>query len=441
MNFKTITRVVHRTEIRCGLLVVALGACTGSMGAPPSLPASGSGVPSVGPMQGPATPSGPVASGGGATPPVSGELPKAPTGVVGMPVGTNPPVVDQAGPPATPPPGMPEGCMPGAVSYSKPCTTEPDPCGLNSGFVGDNYCLKPPPAGEGIQIHFGPKNYADPGDYVLQPGEEFNNSVLALVPLTESKFWDHVTVQMRPGSHHWISMDGQGETREGVYKDTTGCGTNRLFGAGGFGGGQNLIYDNPPLGMQAPENVGIGRSIAPGSVCLGLHVYNLTDQPTIREMWVNLYFVDRAKVTQMTGAISMVGALGLRVPAGANKTLTYSGGFSGAGRIIQMYGHRHKWTPRFAVWLDEELIYDSHSWQESVTFNYDSLTTNPPIDMVHDGAKSGIVAFKAGSQLKFSCFIENKSDELLTFKNDIDGGEMCNLWGTTVGGSVSGSFQ
>jgi hypothetical protein len=57
------------------------------------------------------------------------------------------------------------------------------------------------------------------------------------------------------------------------------------------------------------------------------------------------------------------------------------------------FGHRHVWTPRFAVWLNDDLIYDSWSWQESVTFNFDSLTTNPPIatDLKHDGAVSGVL--------------------------------------------------
>jgi hypothetical protein len=343
-------------------------------------------------------------------------------------------------------PAAMDECSVRRVSYSIPCQKDqnPDPCGIASGWEGDEYCLKPPAEGEGVQIHFGPKSYTDKAEtdkYQMLPQQEFNNSVLAKVPLTEDKFWNHVTVSMRPGSHHWISMGGNAGAAEGFYRDT-GCGEGSTFGPGGFGGGQNLIYDNPPMGIPAPENVGMGRQITGNSaVCLGLHAYNFTDKPRLREIWVNLMFVDESKVTQRTSGIGMVGALGLQLPPGQSRELKYGSTFQADGRIIQLFGHRHQWTPRFAAWLNDKLIYDSHDWKESVTFNYDSITTNPPIDGMHDGAVSGIVEFKAGDRLNFSCFVENESDHVLSFKNELEGGEMCNMWGTTVGGGLSGSFQ
>ena len=53
--------------------------------------------------------------------------------------------------------------------------------------------MLPPGPGEGIQIHFGPKDYNDPAEiatYVIVPGEEFNNSVLAHIPLDEERWWN-----------------------------------------------------------------------------------------------------------------------------------------------------------------------------------------------------------------------------------------------------------
>jgi hypothetical protein len=236
-------------------------------------------------------------------------------------------------------------------------------------------------------------------------------------------------------------MAGDAGAHDGFYPDT-GCGSSAFSGGGGFGGGQNPIYDNPPQGIAAPENVGIGRMIAANSsACVGIHAYNFTNKAQLREMWVNLYFTDESKITQRTGSVSLIGALGLNLPPGQNKTLSYQAKFSDGGRIIQLFGKRNQWTPRLAAWLNDELIYDSHDWVESVTYNYDSLTMNPPIDGVHDGAKSGIVMFKANDTLRYSCFIENKSNATLRFMNDVDAGEMCNLWGTTVGGSISGQFQ
>jgi len=339
--------------------------------------------------------------------------------------------------------GPADSCVDRKVSYAKPCHNDPDPCGLKSGWPGDEYCLLPPKEGEGIQIHFGPKdfkNMAEVMKYAIKSGEEFDNSVAANIPLTEEKFFQRITVQMRPGSHHWISSVASGKLEEKFYDDT-GCGGST--GAGSLGGGQNLIYDNPPGGIPAPENAGLGRSVVGNSsLCMNLHSYNFTDREQMREIWINLYFIDEAKVTQKTAPIAMVGGLGLSLGPRMKKEATYMGTFNGDGRIIQMYGHRHAWTPRFAVWLRDELIYDSWSWQDSVTFNYDSISQNPPINTANkvDGAVSGILEFKAGDPLKFTCFIENESDNTLRFSNQVYEGEMCNLWGSTVGTGISGTF-
>jgi hypothetical protein len=364
------------------------------------------------------------------------------------------PAAGAAGSPAIMPPtaatpmmgaGKPEekpgdACSERRVSYTKPCSSDPDPCNLKSGFAGDEYCLKPPAEGEGIQIHIGPKDYKNMADvmkYVIQPGEEFNNSVIGHIPLTENKYFQRITVHMRPGSHHWISTVVSGKPEEKFYNDT-GCGAASAVGS--VGGGQNLIYDNPPQGKPAPENEGLGRTIqGNSSLCMNLHAYNFSEKQQLREMWINLYFVDEAKVTQKAQGIGIVGGLGLALPPGQNLEETYEETFSQPGRIIQLFGHRHVWTPRFAVWLNEKLIYDSWSWEESVTFNYDSLTMNPPINTAAkvDGAVSGPIEVKAGDKLKFTCFIENKSDKTLRFSNELKDGEMCNLWGSAVGTGLS----
>ncbi len=48
------------------------------------------------------------------------------------------------------------------------------PCGaINSGFPGDDMCIKAPPSGIGMQFHYGPHNYTDAAEvakYTLKPG-------------------------------------------------------------------------------------------------------------------------------------------------------------------------------------------------------------------------------------------------------------------------------
>jgi hypothetical protein len=337
--------------------------------------------------------------------------------------------------------GDPNYCTERRVSYSKPCHDDPDPCGLDSGWAGDEFCWPAPAEGEGIQIHIGPDNHDDPAEvakYVIEPGTEFNNAVIGHIPLTEEAFYNRVMVRMRPGSHHWLSQVIGGQPEERFYDEGRGCGG--LAGAGGsfgtIGGGQTLIYDNPPNGEVPPENVGLGNRLPPdSSLCMNLHAYNYSETAQLREMWVNVYFVDPEKVTQRIEPIVIIAGTQLSVPPGENQELTYMQPFNAPGRIIQLWGHRHVWTPRFAVWLNEDLVYDSWDWRESVVFNYDTITDNPAPnpDGQADGAASGMLDVEAGDQLKFTCFIENTSDQTLMWRNELYGGEMCNLWGSTVG--------
>lgn len=335
-----------------------------------------------------------------------------------------------------------DNCDDRRVSYAHPCTNDPNPCGIDSGFFGDEYCLPPPPEGEGFQIHIGPDDYANPDEvakYVIEAGEEFNNSVLGHIPIEEDAWFNRITVHMRPGSHHWISSVVDGRLEERVYAGTDCEGAPQV---GSIGGGQNLIYDNPPKGVPAPENEGLGRPIAgKSSLCMNLHAYNFTEEQQLRELWINIYTVPESAVTQRGGGIGIVGGLGMSIAPGESETLTYTDTFAEPGRIIQLFGHRHVWTPRFAVWLNDDLIYESWDWQESVTYNFDSLTNNPPINTagMTDGAASGVIEVQAGDKLKFSCFIENDSEMTLRFSNELRGGEMCNLWGTAVGTSLSGT--
>src|SRR5262245_524343 len=50
----------------------------------------------------------------------------------------------------------PTGKIPCIEKLAEPCEN------FNSGFDGDEYCMKPPPVGEGLQLHVGPTDYTDP---------------------------------------------------------------------------------------------------------------------------------------------------------------------------------------------------------------------------------------------------------------------------------------
>src|SRR5262249_53326503 len=81
-----------------------------------------------------------------------------------------------------------------------------DPCGLNSGFKGDELCIAPPAAAEGIQLHVGPSSYDDAAavaPYVIQPGEE-DVRCFVTRPAESGFYYFKQQNRMRSGSHHML---------------------------------------------------------------------------------------------------------------------------------------------------------------------------------------------------------------------------------------------
>lgn len=345
-------------------------------------------------------------------------------------------------PPKPPTTGASDECADRQVARTTPCHDDPDPCGLDSGYPGDEYCLLPPAPDEGIQIHLGPKDYtnrAEIAKYLIAPNAEGMSSAVGQLALADDRAFARIRVQMRPGVLQWNLWQVERPKEDGVFKDALCGGAQQTAG---LTGGQNLIYDDPPLGVAAPENEGLGGPVfARGGVCAMVRTYNYETQAHLLDLWVNVYFMDKSKVaTRKAGGVSIIGGLGLTLKPKQTIENAYRTTANGDGRIIQLAGSRFAHTKRLAAYLNDELVYDSWDWQAAATFNYDSITTNPPLDGAHerDGAYSGILEFHDGDELKVSCLIENDSDETLSFKNSVEGGETCQLTGRTVG---EGSFE
>jgi hypothetical protein len=230
-----------------------------------------------------------------------------------------------------------DACEERRGSWHKPCSDDPDPCQLSSGFMGDNYCLLPPPEGQGIQIHFGPKDYKDPAEvakYTINPGEEFNQYAIVNVPTTEDHWFSYLKLSMRPGSHHLINTLIDGHPPEGFVPG--GCEGESV---GGFPGTQNLIVESPPQGIPAPENEGLGRKL-PGnsSICQNYHRYNTTDKPAISEIWYNIWFMKEEDITQKAGGVNVTAGPYRPIPAHSMQSLKASSRMSADGRILTLLG-------------------------------------------------------------------------------------------------------
>ncbi|MGD8862091.1 MAG: hypothetical protein PVI30_18915 [Myxococcales bacterium] len=332
---------------------------------------------------------------------------------------------------------VPEGHCAANASSRTPCHDDPDPCGLDSGYPGDEFCILPPPAGTGVQIHLGPDDYDDPAalePYLLGAGEEVNVYALADIPTSDDHYYNFVQIRMRPSSHHLINRIVSKQPEEG-FIDQFDCPGEIL---GTFVGAQSPVRDDPAYGVVAPENEGLGRFLAgDSSMCINQHAYNFGEEPVLREVWINVYFMDAGDVTQTENPIVVNAPVG-RIPPGEQRMLEATATIIGDGRITSLAGHRHAWTDRFAVWHNDRLVYDSWDWVESVTFDYNSVTENPPInsDAGFDGAVSGMLEVSDGDEIRILCDVNNQSDYTLRFANEAYSGEMCILFGRSVGALV-----
>jgi hypothetical protein len=297
-----------------------------------------------------------------------------------------------------------------------------DECGLHTKFEGDNYCILPPPADKGFQMHIGPADYANPDPkYILKPGEENVVSMNAVSGNDKDIYYYYRQYRMRPGSHHVIvSVDGRR-----------------------IGGIQNLARDEPNNGTIAPEDEGVGLPLkAHSQMNVNMHFYNFGDKPMIRELWVNYWYKDAAAVKDPTHPIySMTGVSAAvahsHVVVGATCPVT------GNGRVLDLYGHRHLNNVRFSVWRTSggkrDLVFDDYDSEHPGSLDYNSLAMNP---LPNPAAKTlggvpGMLELKQGDTLDFDCEIVNNTDKNFFGANEAEDDEMCIMIGDSVGANVA----
>jgi hypothetical protein len=317
-------------------------------------------------------------------------------------------------------------------------------CGIHSGYPGDETCLPPPKPEEGMQIHIGPKNYEDKAEvakYLMHPGEESSECWTFHTPNDKDVYYQTYELSGRAGTHHIISTMYKTEMQDGGFGACADPGT----------GTNGNIIDNLPgaskaymaRGTIAPENEGLGRMIpahAPSQS--DMHYYNFTDKDIIREYWMNIYFVDKAKVTSQADQIRAMGGLSWSVAPiapGTKETYKYECPVSGNGRIISLLGHYHAHGQHFTASIRRKAtgmvdkVFEMYDFQDPAQFEYNTVSKNPAFSATQAGAVSGLLEVKDGDVILWDCYIVNDSNVGLTYTNEVKTGEMCNLWGSSVG--------
>jgi hypothetical protein len=316
-------------------------------------------------------------------------------------------------------------------------------CQINSGYPDDNACLVAPAPEVGVQVHVGPsdyKNMADVAKYIQQPGDEASECWTFHMPNTEEIYYQTFELSGRAGTHHIINTMYNVEIADGGFTVCADPGT----------GTNGNIIDNLPgaskaymaRGIVAPENKNVGRKVPPKATSQAdMHYFNFTDKPILREFWMNIYYAKKEDVTQTAAQIRGMGGLQwsvVPIAPGTDMTYKYECPISGNGRILSLLGHYHSHGKQFTASIRRaggtvEKVFEMFDYKDPATFEYDSVSKNPTFAPNTAGAVSGMLEVKNGDVLMWDCHIINDGEVGLTYTNEVKTGEMCNLWGSSLG--------
>jgi hypothetical protein len=323
-------------------------------------------------------------------------------------------------------------------------------CGLNTGFADDQACLIPPRPEEGFQLHIGPKDYNDPAEvakFVMKPGEESSECYTFRTTNPEKITYQSYTMSGRAGTHHIITQTFSGNLPEDTWGN---CGGVEAID---FSNLDNIPMQNGylptatkaymPRGKVAPEYAHVGRVIeAKTLVQSDMHYYNFTDKDILREYWMNVYYpAPDANVTVYADVLVGFGGTGwsaMPIEPGTDMVYKYECPFTGTGSLMNLYGHYHAHGKRFTSSIKHadgaiEKIFEMYDYRDPAVYDYNSVTQNPMFSMNAAGAVSGPLAIKQGDILQWECHIINDGNVGLAFTNEVNTGEMCNIWGFTIG--------
>ncbi len=331
-----------------------------------------------------------------------------------------------------------------------------EPCdNFHTDYKGDELCLKPPK--NGFQLHVGPDDYTDPdvvNKWILPPGgfpgqgPDVNWCYYMKTPNDAPLYTAEYYAHMRPGSHHYIMFGVNADVPDSTGPDSCALRDSQVAGGANFLSGATREVQNATMFGDAPEDKGLGAPVPThAQLNMNLHFVNITEDPVLEEIWVNMIEKPADQVDTIVKAIEWYGGLTMNIPPHQNQTLTSpsksnfcTGPQDQADgvRILGVTAHMHANTTRVSMYhtapgaTDRELVFDDFNWAEPTVWLFNSKVQNPMPDRnsMKSGAPiSGI--FKVGPQDAFSweCQVENKTDSTLTFSDKAYTGEMCNIFG------------
>jgi hypothetical protein len=353
-----------------------------------------------------------------------------------------------------------------AKGIADPCTTNP----LHTDFQNDSLCLEPPPADVGDQIHYGPAlgaDYDNPdviAPFVIPPGAgDYVNCMFAETNNDDVVYSAEYHTRARFGTHHvimWMGVTDDAVHKEpGTFaKECRGLPGHIFFPGTQAGlGKEGARLDVPVNGKEAPENEGFARRILPhADIAIETHYVNVTDEPMLAEVWMNVIYMPKDELKVLTDPIFLIGGLNANVGYG-EKQITgmdhVPPPVDADGNDIRIMGfaaHTHAHTQRTTAWInregatDREYVYENYDWAEPLNAQFDSVHANPEITgmgMNKPAAFSGILTMGKNDTFGWECEVVNNDTQThLTFGDGAYDKEMCNIFGFFAPGTGTSNW-
>lgn len=336
-------------------------------------------------------------------------------------------------------------------------------------YPGDEFCILPPPPDKGLQVGAHPQGASywgkmwagDFSDYAnakltkpyeMAPGTEVVQNYYTMADNAQAHRYFRIDTRMRPGSHHLLSWL---PAKTPIPEGWASLSDQSLLSGAPFYNVQSTHSDRPSVIEIAPENKGLGMPFpAKTPVTFQLHHINAANAPMLREAWINVWWLPDSETVKPV----QVQALNVTVidyPPNQLIDSVHTAKATGDTRIVSAFGHRHAWTTRLNASINRadgttEDLYESFSWLEMPTYQYDSATRNPTPNVARgvDGALSGLTTLHAGDEVSYACHVDTTpagAEKLgvpvpknnLTFGNQAYGAEMCDLYLETTGAPLS----
>lgn len=218
----------------------------------------------------------------------------------------------------------------------------------------------------------------------IQPNFERELFTRRMVGNTQDIYVNRYETKMRSGSHHFVAYDFRNKTILPNLNDvrdlrnadnslnilTALTMSNHVYLAGSQAQYQDYVF---------PEGAAL-LIPAGASLDLNSHFVNKTTAVMMGEAQINLYTIDKSKVTQLVQTLDLSNT-NLTIPANGRVTLTKSFAFNKPRKVLTLTSHMHKLGEKFVIKLlggarNGEVVYTSTDWEHP-----DIITFKTPIDL------------------------------------------------------------